>query len=83
MRMGLASIIMYTTSITGALIIIFFLDARLATIAVAILPFAIVFAWFIGKYSRTAHRNALALLASLTARIQENFSGMKGDKIIL
>lgn len=77
LRMGLTSIIMDTTSILGALFIVFSLNVKLALIAVAILPFTIVLAWFLGKVSRAAYRKTLSALGGLTSKIQENLSGMK------
>lgn len=77
LRNGLPTIILDTAQIGGTLVIIFFLDFRLALISVAILPFALGFAWFLGKVTRKVHRNALTSLAGLTAKFQENFSGMK------
>ena len=77
MRQGMSSMIMFGTSITGALVIIFFLDLRLALIAVAILPFGMAYTYLSGKYARRAQRTALSHLAGLTGKTQENFSGMR------
>jgi len=77
LRMGLTTIIMDTASIIGAFAVIFFLNTKLALTAVAVLPFAVVLAWFLGKLSRKAYRRSLSSLAGLTAKMQENLSGMK------
>ncbi len=77
LRIGLTSIIMDTASILGSLIIIFALNAKLALIAIAVLPFAVGFAWVLGRFSRTAYRRVLSSLAGLTAKMQENLAGMK------
>jgi len=77
LRMGLTSIILDTSSILGSFIIIFLLDVKLALIAVAILPVALVVAWLLGRFSRSAYRKSLSTLAGLTAKIQENLSGMR------
>jgi ATP-binding cassette subfamily B protein len=77
LRMGLTSIITDTSSILGSFFIIFALNPKLALIAVAILPAALGFAWLLGKFSRTAYRSSLTTLAGLTAKMQENLSGMK------
>src|SRR4030042_3833775 len=77
LRMGLTSIITDTSSILGSFFIIFALNAQLALIAVAILPAALGFAWLLGRFSRTAYRSSLTTLAGLTAKMQENLSGMK------
>jgi len=77
LRMGLTTIIMDTASIIGAFIIIFTLNVKLALVAVAILPFAVALAWILGRFSRKAYRRSLTNLAGLTAKMQENLSGMK------
>lgn len=77
MRQGMTSIILDTSSILGSLTVIFLLNAKLAMIAVGILPLAIGMAWFLGRFSRSAYRQTLISLAGLTGKIQENLSGMK------
>jgi len=77
LRMGLASIILDTSSILGSVIIIFLLNVKLALIAIAILPVALLLAWLLGRFSRAAYRKSLSTLGGLTAKMQENFAGMK------
>ena len=77
LRMGLTSIILDTSSILGSFIIIFWLNVKLALIAIAILPVAITLAWLLGRFSRSAYRRSLSTLAGLTAKMQENLSGMR------
>lgn len=77
LRMGLTSIILDTSSILGSIAIIFTLNVKLALIAIAILPVALALAFFLGKFSRSAYRKSLSTLAGLTARMQENLSGMR------
>ena len=77
LRVGLTSIIVDTASILGAFLIIFVLNVKLALIAVAVLPFAVGLAWFLGRFSRTAYRRTLSSLSGLTAKMQESLSGMK------
>lgn len=76
-RQGLTQILVDTTSILGSLIVIFALNVKLATIAVATLPVAVAVGWLLGEYSRKAYRNSLSALAGLTAKTQENLAGMK------
>jgi len=76
-RQGLTQILVDTTSILGSLIVVFLLNVKLATIAVVILPFAVVVGWFLGSYSRKAYRRSLSALAGLTGRIQEDLAGIK------
>ena len=77
LRIGLTSIIIDTSSILGSFIIIFWLNPKLALVAISVLPIALIMAYFLGKYSRAAYRRSLSTLAGLTARMQENLSGMK------
>ncbi|MCJ7469273.1 ABC transporter ATP-binding protein/permease, partial [Candidatus Bathyarchaeota archaeon] len=56
---------------------IFSLNLKLALIAVSILPIAVGLAWFLGGFSRMAFRRSLTNLAGLTAKMQENLSGIK------
>jgi len=77
LRMGLTSIIIDTASILGSFVIIFTLNVKLALIGVAVLPLAVALAWFLGRFSRTAYRRTLSSLSGLTAKLQENLSGMK------
>ena len=77
LRMGLTSIIIDTSSILGSFTIIFWLNAKLALIAISVLPIALIMAYLLGKFSRTAYRQSLSTLAGLTARMQENLSGMR------
>jgi ATP-binding cassette subfamily B protein len=77
LRQGLTTIILDVCSLCGSLTIIFFLDSRLATIAVSILPVAAILAWLMGKLSRKAHRIALTFNSGLISRMQENLSGIK------
>jgi len=77
LRMGLATIILDTASLGGSLIIIFFLNARLAAVAVSVLPIAAAVAYFLGQFSRRAHRSALNSVSGMLSRMQENLSGIK------
>jgi ATP-binding cassette subfamily B protein len=77
LRMGLTSIILDTSSILGSFAIIFILNVKLAFIAISVLPFALVLSWFLGRFSRGAYRKSLSTLAGLTAKMQENLSGIK------
>jgi ABC-type multidrug transport system fused ATPase/permease subunit len=76
-RMGLTSILVDVSSILGAFSIMFYLDLRLALLAMAILPVAIVLVYFLGKYSRAAYRKTLITTSGLTARMQEDLAGIK------
>jgi ATP-binding cassette subfamily B multidrug efflux pump len=77
LRQGLTSILVSVSSILGSIIIIFFLDFKLAIVAVSVTPFAVILAWFLGRFSRNAYRKVLSTLSGLTAKIQENLSGIK------
>ena len=77
MRMGLTTMIMDAAQIIGSLVIIFFLDWRLALLAVSILPIAVLLLWLLGGWSRRQYRRTLTNLAGLGAKMQENTAGMK------
>jgi ABC-type multidrug transport system fused ATPase/permease subunit len=82
-RFGLTEMITDVASILGSLVIIFFLNWRLALLAVAILPIAIIMAWFLGGWSRRQYRQTLTNLAGLIAKMQENCSGIKVIKALV
>jgi ATP-binding cassette subfamily B multidrug efflux pump len=77
LRLGLTSILIDISSILGSFAIMFFLDLRLALLAMAVLPVAIVLVWYLGKYSRAAYRKTLITTSGLTARMQEDLAGIK------
>ena len=77
MRMGLTTMIMDAAQIIGSLLIIFFLDWRLALLAISILPIAVILLWVLGGWSRRQYRRTLTNLAGLGAKMQENTAGMK------
>ena len=77
LRLGLTSILIDVSSILGSFAIMFFLDLRLALLAISILPVALVLVWYLGKYSRAAYRKTLITTSGLTARMQEDLAGTK------
>jgi ATP-binding cassette subfamily B protein len=77
LRLGLTSILIDVSSILGSFAIMFFLDLRLALLAISILPVALVLVWYLGKYSRAAYRKTLITTSGLTARMQEDLAGIK------
>ncbi len=76
-RQGLAQIVLDVSSIVGSLVIIFFINAKLALIAISIVPFAVIVAWSLGKISRKYYRRVLMYTSGMVAKIQENLSGIK------
>ncbi len=76
-RQGLANIILNTTSILGALIIIFFLNVKLAALAVLIMPLAVFVAFYLGRFSRRVNRSALIYTSGMVSKMQESLSGIK------
>ncbi len=77
LRLGLTSILVDVSSILGAFAVMFFLDLRLALLAMSVLPIALALVWYLGKYSRSAYRRALITTSGLTGRLQEDLSGAK------
>ena len=77
MRMGMTAMVTDAASMAGALVIIFFLNFKLALIAVSILPVAVILLLVLGRISRKQYRISLTNLAGLIAKMQENCAGMK------
>jgi ATP-binding cassette subfamily B multidrug efflux pump len=77
LRLGLTSILIDISSILGAFTIMFYLDLRLSVLAMSVLPVALILVWYLGKYSRRAYRRTLITTSGLTARMQEDLSGIK------
>ncbi len=77
LRLGLTSILVDVSSILGAFVVMFFLDLRLALLAISVLPIALALIWYLGKYSRSAYRKALITTSGLTGRLQEDLAGAK------
>ncbi len=80
LRMGLTAMITDVASMLGGLVIIFFLNFKLALLAVSILPVAAFLLWGLGGVSRRQYRISLTNLAGLVAKMQENCAGMKVTK---
>ncbi len=76
-RQGLSVIVQDISQILGALVIIFFINARLAALAVSVLPLAFITAWMLGKVSRKYYRRVLTYTSGMVAKIQENLAGIK------
>ena len=76
-RMGMTAMITDAASMAGALVIIFFLNWKLALLAVSILPVAGIMLLVLGGVSRRQYRISLTNLAGLIAKMQENCAGMK------
>jgi ATP-binding cassette subfamily B protein len=76
-RQGLANVILDVSQITGSLLIIFFINAKLALFAVSILPVAFFAAWTLGKISRKYYRRVLMYTSGMVAKLQENLSGIR------
>ena len=77
LRMGLTEIITDISSILGSFVVIFALNVKLASLAIAILPIAVVLSWVLGRLSRKAYRKVLSTLGGLTSEINESLSGIK------
>ncbi|HST05585.1 MAG TPA: ABC transporter ATP-binding protein [Chloroflexia bacterium] len=60
----------------GVLVVMFFMDWRLALISISVLPFIALASWVFQKYMRTSYRQQRVRLARLNAFLQENLSGM-------
>lgn len=67
--------------LTGIIIAMFILNAKLALIIVAVIPFLIAAALIFKKYDRDAYRDVRVKLAAINSSLSENISGMKTVQI--
>lgn len=67
--------------ITGAMAVMLALDARLALVCFAALPFVVVTAWGFQHLSRQAWRAVRVKLARVNATLAENFAGVRAIQV--
>jgi len=76
-RAGFTNIVLNSGSLIFGIIIIFFLNVRLALLAVAIMPVAAIVTYYLGKFSRKYNRLAFLYTSGMISAMQESLSGMK------
>jgi ATP-binding cassette subfamily B protein len=76
-RMGFTSIVQNAGSLFLGIAIIFFLDVKLALLAIVIMPIAAVATYYLGLLSRKYNRAAFLNTSGMISTMQESFSGMK------
>jgi len=74
---GLVLILADVAKLAGILVILFGMDARLAAITFAVVPFAVVLSWWFRVRVRDAYRAIRSAVARLNAFLQENVVGMR------
>ncbi len=76
-RMGFTSIIQNAGSLFLGIVIIFFLNVRLALLAVAVMPMAAIATYYLGLLSRKYNRGAFLNTSGMISTMQESLSGIK------
>lgn len=74
---GLVVILADLVKLAGIVVILFWMDWRLALVTLAILPPTLGLTWFFRGRMRGAYRTVRAMVARLNAFLQENVSGMR------
>jgi ATP-binding cassette subfamily B protein len=74
---GFTSLIQNTLTLFGSIVILFFLDWRLALATLIVLPFVSVATALFRKYSARAYRDVRERLGLLTATLAEDIAGMR------
>lgn len=76
-RMGFTSIIQNAGSLFLGIAIIFFLNVKLALLAIAVMPMAAIATYYLGLLSRKYNRAAFLNTSGMISTMQESLSGMK------
>jgi ATP-binding cassette subfamily B protein len=76
-RMGFTSIIQNAGSLFLGIAIIFFLNVKLALLAILIMPIAAIATYYLGLLSRKYNRAAFLNTSGMISTMQESLSGMK------
>jgi ATP-binding cassette subfamily B protein len=76
-RMGFTNIILNAASLAGGFIVIFFLNVKLAFLAILIMPVAAFTTFFLGSFSRSVQRKAFLNTSGMISKMQESLSGIK------
>jgi ATP-binding cassette subfamily B protein len=76
-RMGFTSIIQNAGSLFLGIAIIFFLNVKLALLAVVVMPIAAIATYYLGLLSRKYNRAAFLNTSGMISTMQESLSGMK------
>lgn len=64
-------------TVTGIVIVMFYLDYRLALLSFIVIPFVLLSVRFLGKRMRNAYSEVRQKLAELNADVEENLSGIR------
>ena len=76
-RMGFTSILLNAGSLFLGIAIIFFLNVKLALLAVVVMPIAAVATYYLGLLSRKYNRSAFLETSGMISTMQESLSGVK------
>jgi ATP-binding cassette subfamily B protein len=76
-RMGFTSIVLNAGSLLLGIAIIFFLNVKLALLAIVIMPIAAIATYYLGLLSRKYNRSAFLETSGMISTMQESLSGIK------
>jgi ATP-binding cassette subfamily B protein len=76
-RMGFTSIVLNAGSLLLGIAIIFFLDVKLALLAIVVMPIAAIATYYLGLLSRKYNRSAFLETSGMISTMQESLSGIK------
>jgi ATP-binding cassette subfamily B multidrug efflux pump len=76
-RLGFTNIVLNAGSLIFGIVIIFFLNVKLALLAIAIMPVAAIVTYYLGLMSRKYNRAAFLHTSGMISTMQESLSGMK------
>ena len=76
-RMGFTSIVQNAGSLFLGIAIIFFLNVKLALLAIVVMPIAAIATYYLGLLSRKYNRAAFLNTSGMISTMQESLSGMK------
>ncbi|MDQ1280535.1 MAG: ATP-binding cassette, subfamily multidrug efflux pump [Thermoproteota archaeon] len=76
-RMGITTVFMDIATITGALVLMTYLNPQLTLISVIMIPIILGFTFILGHFSRKAYRVTRMTISTVTSLSQEAISGMK------
>lgn len=77
---GPENLVIYLTQLVGSFVILLHINAWLALVAVACLPFMLVYGLFFNKKLKTAYEKNLSQISRVNARVEENLSGIRAVK---
>ncbi len=76
-RMGITMVITDIASISGALVMMFFLSPQLTLVTILTFPVIVILTFILGRLSRRAFRRTRTTIANVTSLTEESVAGIK------